>query len=438
MAYTYSGVTGLKAFKIKFPFMKEWKEYKLEDICTKITDGAHSSPIAQVFGYPMFSVKDMLEYGFDYSKCKYISQEDFIALKKSGCVPQKGDVLVAKDGSYLKQIFVCKETKDEAILSSIAIFRPNSLVDSYFLNYLLKSPHVYNYIANNCVSGSALPRIVLKNFKAIKLSIPSFETQTKIVSVLKVLDVKIEVNRRTNDNLEQQAQALFKSWFVDFEPFKNGEFVECELGMIPKGWKVESLSSIAEYVNGLAMQKYRPNDGEVGLPVLKIKELGQGICDTNSELCSPSQIGEKYIIDDGDIIFSWSGTLMVKVWCGGKCGLNQHLFVVKPNNRPKWFVYLWTKHHLDKFVRIAKDKAVTMGHIKRGELDKAKVLIPSLENMNMIDPIMKSIHEKIIKTELQTRILSTLRDTLLPKLMSGELRVPDSDLINEMLDKGIR
>ena len=252
---------------------------------------------------------------------------------------------------------------------------------------------------------------------------PPKEYQQILIGFAESIMHKIEVNRRINDNLEQQAQALFKSWFVDFEPFKNGEFVESELGRIPKGWIIKSLSEIADYVNGLAMQKYRPEDGEIGLPVLKIKELGQGSFDTNSELCSPSLIGEKYIINDGDIIFSWSGTLMVKIWCGGKCGLNQHLFNVVAKDYPNWFAYQWTGHHLDNFIRIAKDKAVTMGHIKRGELDKAKVLIPESHQMNTISDIMKPIHLQMISNELESRRLAELRDTLLPKLMSGELKV---------------
>ena len=275
--------------------------------------------------------------------------------------------------------------------------------------------------------GSAVPSLTVPVIENIDILLPSRDIQDKIVSILKSLDDKIEVNRRINDNLEQQAQALFKSWFVDFEPFNNGEFVESELGMIPKGWNVESLSSIADYVNGLAMQKFRPNEGEIGIPVLKIKELGQGRTDSNSELCSPSLIGEKYTIEDGDIIFSWSGTLMVKIWCGGRCGLNQHLFIVNPLKFPKWYVYQWTKFHLDNFIRIAKDKAVTMGHIKRSELDKAKVLIPDFDSMKRIDSYMKSIHQKMITNELQTRTLASIRDTLLPRLMSGELKVNEID-----------
>ena len=182
--------------------MEEWKTYKLSDLCLKVTDGSHFSPAAQEIGYPMFSVKDMLEYGFDYSKCKRISQADFDIMKSSGCVPEEGDVLVAKDGSYLKQIFVCRQSLDEAILSSIAIFRPDrSKILPDYLCYLIKSPKVYDYISKNCVSGSALPRIVLKAFKEVELEVPSLVTQERIVSKLKCIDEKIILNKRINHNL---------------------------------------------------------------------------------------------------------------------------------------------------------------------------------------------------------------------------------------------
>ncbi len=176
--------------------------YRLEDICSRITDGSHYSPKAVEFGYPMFSVKDMLEYGFSYDNCKRVCEEDFNKLKASGCVPRIGDVLVAKDGSYLKEIFVCREEKEEAILSSIAIFRPcQEKVTSDFLCYLLKSPRVYNYIKNNCVSGSALPRIVLKEFKTVEVDVPDISIQDRITSILRGLDERIILNKKINDNL---------------------------------------------------------------------------------------------------------------------------------------------------------------------------------------------------------------------------------------------
>ena len=394
--------------------MEGWKECKLGEICTKITDGSHFSPQACQTGYPMFSVKDMLEYGFDYSNCKHISAKDFESMKNGDCVPQKGDILVAKDGSFLKQIFECKETKEEeAILSSIAMFRANQdFITPTFLCYLLKSPKVYNYIASNCVSGSALPRIVLKDFKKVSMQVPPLPTQQKIAAILSSLDDKIELNNKINTNLEQQAGALFKNWFVDFAPFG---------GKMPEGWKVGKLSDIADYLNGLAMQKFRPLEDEEGLPVLKIKELRQGCYDESSELCSPSKVRPEYIIHDGDVIFSWSGSLLVDIWCGGTCGLNQHLFKVTSQTYEKWFYYLWTKHHLDKFIFLAADKATTMGHIKREELDKAEVVIPDDKTYQNLTSVIKPFIDEIINNRIENRKLSQIRDGLLPKLMNGEI-----------------
>lgn len=220
------------------------------------------------------------------------------------------------------------------------------------------------------------------------------------------------------------AQAIFKNWFVDFEPFKDGKFVDSELGMIPEGWKVGRLTEIASYMNGLAMQKFPPENNEDSLPVLKIKELGQGFCGTDSDRCS-CNIKDECKIHDGDVIFSWSGTLLVDVWCGGDCGLNQHLFKVTSKDYPKWFYYYWTKHHLREFIHIAKDKAVTMGHIKRGHLEEAMVAIPDNDSMEKAHELFEPILSKMISLRLESSRLSSLRDTLLPRLISGELEVPE-------------
>lgn len=181
---------------------------------------------------------------------------------------------------------------------------------------------------------------------------------------------------------------------------------------------------IADYLNGLAMQKYRPSEDEIGLPVLKIKELRQGSCDSSSELCSPS-IKKEYIVNDGDVIFSWSGSLLVDLWCGDTCGINQHLFKVTSRNYDKWFYYLWTAHHLDRFVAIAADKATTMGHIKREELAKAEVVIPSSEDYQKIGEVISPIIDLIIANRIENRKLAALREELLPKLMSGEIDVSE-------------
>lgn len=176
---------------------------------------------------------------------------------------------------------------------------------------------------------------------------------------------------------------------------------------------------IADYLNGLAMQKYRPSIGETGIRVLKIKELRQGCCDDNSDLCSPN-IKSEYIIHNGDVIFSWSGSLLVDFWCGGICGLNQHLFKVTSSKYDKWFYYAWTKHHLDHFIAVAADKATTMGHIKRNELAKAEVLIPNEIDYNRIGNLLQPIYNLIIANRIENKKLAETRDILLPKLMSGE------------------
>jgi type I restriction enzyme S subunit len=217
-----------------------------------------------------------------------------------------------------------------------------------------------------------------------------------------------------NNNLEQQAKAIFSNEFLTLET-------------LPDGWKQASLIDIADYLNGLAMQKYRPTADETGIPVLKIKELRQGCCDDNSELCSPS-IKSEYIIHDGDVIFSWSGSLLVDFWCGGICGLNQHLFKVTSKNYDKWFYYAWTKHHLDRFIAVAADKATTMGHIKRDELAKAEVLIPNEANYNRIGTLLQPIYDLIIANRIENKRLAETRDILLPRLMSGELDVSDIEI----------
>jgi len=312
---------------------------------------------------------------------------------------------------YFKKIW--QADKDGGCSADVLCFRANEDVDTRFFYYLLSQQAFFDYVMSGS-KGCKMPRGDKKQIMQWGVKLPTFEEQRRIAAILSSLDDKIEVNRRINDNLEQQAQALFRSWFVDFDPFG---------GTMPKDWSEKSLADIAVYMNGLAMQKYPPTATEESLPVLKIKELGQGFCDKSSDSCSKAAIGDKYVITDGDVIFSWSGTLMVKIWTGGECGLNQHLFKVSSSTFPKWFYYLWTKHHNARFVRIAKDKAVTMGHIKRGELDKAKVLVPTEDIMARATAIFTPILDLQIQVNKQMTCLAQLRDTLLPKLMSGEISV---------------
>ena len=277
--------------------------------------------------------------------------------------------------------------------------------DPEFIYYHLKTLDLGNY-----AGGSAVPTLNRNHIHTLPVVVPeNIEDQKRIASILRSLEDKIACNNKINDNLQQQALAIFQQ-----ELLRDGE--------LPGGWTNGSLLDIANYLNGLAMQKFRPAEGEIGLPVLKIKELRQGFCDTGSELCSPG-IKPEYIIHDGDVIFSWSGSLLVDLWCGGTCGLNQHLFKVTSEKYPKWFYYAWTAHHLARFVAIAADKATTMGHIKREELAKAAVVIPDAISMERIGGILQPMYDLIISNRIENRKLSTLRDTILPQLMLGELDV---------------
>ena len=285
-----------------------------------------------------------------------------------------------------------------------------NVLDADFLYYLLTQAalvEALHAIAEQ--STSAYPSIKPSDIEDLEIEIPDLATQKKIADVLGSMDRRITQNTGINNNLYAQAKAIFDNHFVNIDA-------------IPAGWRKGNLLDIANYLNGLAMQKFRPQGNEIGLPVLKIKELRQGSCDDSSELCS-LRIKPEYIIHDGDVIFSWSGSLLVDIWCGGTCGLNQHLFKVTSDIYDKWFYYLWTAHHLARFIAIAADKATTMGHIKREELAKAEVLIPCEEDYTSLTSIMQPVFELIISNRIEARKLAALRDELLPKLMSGEIDV---------------
>lgn len=323
----------------------------------------------------------------------------------------KGDVLVSNIRPYFKKIWMAEYSG--GCSNDVLVFRASEGCDPTFLYYVLANDSFFDY-ATATSKGTKMPRGDKTAIMQYEVSSCDNATQQRIGSLLRSIDKRIVTNKKINDNLYAQAKAIFAQRFTDIET-------------IPDGWKKGSLLTIANYLNGLAMQKYRPNGDEVGLPVLKIKELRQGSCDNSSELCSPN-IKPEYIIHDGDVIFSWSGSLLVDIWCGGTCGLNQHLFKVTSETYDKWFYYLWTAHHLERFIAIAADKATTMGHIKRGELAKAEVLIPSDEDYKEIGSLMNPIFDLIVANRIEARKLAELRDGLLPRLMSGEIDVSEVSL----------
>lgn len=380
----------------------EWKEVTLGEIAIFKTGKLNSNAAISNGEYPFFTCSPetlrINNYAFD---------QEAILLAGNNA-----------DGNFSIKYY---KGKFNAYQRTYVITPIRGKVDIKFLYYAL-SLCLKQF--KNMSQGTSTKFLTVKILNSFSVQLPSISDQRRIASILSSLDRKIELNNKINADLEEMAQAIFKNWFVDFEPFKNGKFVDSELGMIPEGWKVGRLTEIASYMNGLAMQKFPPENNEDSLPVLKIKELGQGFCGTDSDRCS-CNIKDECKIHNGDVIFSWSGTLLVDVWCGGDCGLNQHLFKVTSKDYPKWFYYYWTKHHLQEFIHIAKDKAVTMGHIKRGHLEEAMVAIPDNDSMEKAHELFEPILSKMISLRLESSRLSTLRDTLLPRLMSGELEVPE-------------
>ena len=373
----------------------EWKEVTISDIANLKNGKKRPSEPGVI---PVFGGNGIMDYVNSFNG------EDTIVIGRVGAYC--GCVYLSKGKCWGSDNAIAAKAKEDN--------------DNEYLYYLLSSLNLnYHHI------GGAQPLMTQDIIGRIEVIVPQTkDDQRRIASILSSLDRKIELNNKINADLEEMAQAIFKNWFVDFEPFKDGKFVDSELGMIPEGWRVGRLTEIASYMNGLAMQKFPPENNEDSLPVLKIKELGQGFCGIDSDRCS-CNIKDECKIHNGDVIFSWSGTLLVDVWCGGDCGLNQHLFKVTSKDYPKWFYYYWTKHHLQEFIHIAKDKAVTMGHIKRGHLEEALVAIPDNNSMDKAHELFEPILSKMISLRLENSRLSLLRDTLLPRLMSGELEVPE-------------
>jgi type I restriction enzyme, S subunit len=303
------------------------------------------------------------------------------------------------------------------------------------------------YDINGMDSGSAIPSTSRDEFYRLPVVLPSKVEQVEIAKTLALFDDRISLLRETNTTLESIAQALFKSWFVDFDPVRAKQqgtdpqgmdaataalfpdsFEASELGEVPKGWRVKSLDAIAEYLNGLALQKFPPEENN-WLPVIKISQLRKG--DTTGADRANRNLKPENIIQNGDVLFSWSGSLEVIIWCGGEGALNQHLFKVTSVDYPKWFYYLWTKHHLANFQQIAESKATTMGHIQRKHLTEAKVVVPPADFVAAANPYFEPLIERWIATSIQAQTLATLRDTLLPRLISGQLRLPEAQSLSE-------
>ena len=305
-----------------------------------------------------------------------------------------------------------------------------SISDVDYLYYYLKY-HVKEIEALG--SGTTFKEVSKTAFEKYEISIPSLSVQQKIAAVLSSLDDKIALNKKINAKLEAMAKRLYDYWFVQFDfpneegkPYKSsGGKMEYNATLkrdIPAGWEVGNLYEIADYINGLACQNYRPQDEEIFLPVIKIKEMHEGITSDTEKVSAT--IPEKYIIFDGDILFSWSATLEVMIWTGGKGGLNQHIFKVVPKSYfTKEYVFQQLSSYIVNFQKMAEARKTTMGHITSDHINQSRIVIPPKEVINAFSEKTLPIFNYQLTIQKEIQKLTKLRDRLLPLLMNGQVEV---------------
>ena len=389
--------------------MSSWKSYKLGDIA-EITSSKRIFYSEYVpSGIPFWRSKEVIEKfnRKNISTDLFISNEKYQEIKSKFGVPQQNDILLTSVGTlgipYLVQ-------SDEQFYFKDGNLTWIKNINNELLNPLFLFKWLASSIGRESLSeitiGSTQEALTISGLKTLELLLPPLEEQKAIAEVLSSLDDKIELLHRQNQTLESLAQTLFRQWFIE---------------EAKEEWEEKPLSKIADFLNGLACQKFPPKNDIDKLPVLKIKDLKDGVSE-NSDYAT-SDVKPEYIVNNGDVIFAWSASLMVKIWNGDKCVLNQHLFKVISKDYPKWFYYQWCKYHLDNFIDIASEHATTMGHIKRSDLDEAICLVPNIDELDKMTEQFNPIMEKLEINSIQIQTLENLRDILLPKLLSGEVRV---------------
>ena len=408
----------------------------INELCTKITDGSHFSPEHDENGvYPMYSSKDMLYDGFDDSDVKRISEPVYKKLVKQDCRPLKNDILIIKDGnSYLKRIFKINTDIDAVILSSIAILRPNvKIIDPDFFKYLLRSDSIRNAMANY-VSGAAIPRIVLKDFKKMKLEfISSMKAQQKIASILSAYDNLIQNYKKQIEALQTAASELYKEWFVRFR-FPGWQNANFENG-IPEGWKYLKLSEFGYEVES----GNRPAGGiddslEDGIPSLGAESIDKlGYFDYSNVKLVPREFYVKMKRGhgkDNDILLYKDGAYIGKVtlFRNGfpfkEYAVNEHVFLLRSNNKDYQNYLYFTLNMPQYFTQMQNlNRNAAQPGLARGDLDRIKILVPNEKVIEKFNKLINPMIDNIFSYSKQITNLTQQRDLLLPRLMSGKLEV---------------
>lgn len=403
---------------------------KLADLCIKITDGSHSSPNSQENGYPMLSVKDMKENGFSYNDCKYISKEDYKKMCDSGCKPEINDILIAKDGSYLKHVFVITEEKEQAILSSIGILKPDvSKVNPYYIKYYLSSDFVKNEVAKKYVSGSALPRIILKNFANIEIPYISLDKQNKIVKILKSIDDKIENNNKINVELESMAKTIYDYWFLQFEfPNEDGKPYKSSGGKmvwneelkreIPEGWECCTLSDIIN-ISSTKINSKEIED-RVYVPIEVIPRNRMSFYETvpiekaTTGLCP---------FDAKSILLSNRRVYFHKVSISPYNGVTRDTVIIinpKSNNNLGYVFQLVNSDHFIQYATL-NSYGTEQPVLSPLSVMNYKITYPKDGLDKKYSEYVNEIINKVLLNQKQNQELTYLRDFLLPLLMNGQV-----------------
>ena len=426
--------------------MGEWPEYPLGSFVSPsraICYGIVQPGKPYDCGVPIVRVNNLRDGRVDSSDALRVDPE--IEEKYQRSRLEGGELLLTLVGSMGLSAIVPSELRGWNVARAVGVIPLKESVDRRWLHFVLRSQPSQDFIqthANTTVQAT----FNLRDLARLPIPMPPDDLRLPASELLSSLDDKIALNRHMNETLEAMARAIFKDWFVDFGPTcakaeGRDPYLAPELWDLfpdslddegtPAGWKRKPLDEVAEFLNGLALQRFPATHAEDSLPVIKIAELRGGVTEKSNR--ASCEVPETYVVKDGDFLFSWSGSLLAKFWTGGEGALNQHLFKVSSERYPAWFFSLWVHHHLEEFQAIAASKATTMGHIQRGHLRQAMTSCPPDGVLSTLGLTIDPLVERAIRNELESRTLAQTRDLLLPKLMSGEIRLREAEKAIEAL-----
>ena len=401
--------------------MSEWKEVRLGDVCNifgrigfrgyTINDLVSSKDDGAI----SLSPTNIIDGEINVDKCSYISWNKYY--ESPEIMIFKNDILIVKTGSSYGRTALVKEVKHQMTINPQFVVLKNININPIYLSYYIKSKTFQNQISS-IVVGSAIPTLSQKNLANLYLKIQGSQTQQEIAGILSSLDAKIETNNKLNEKMEEMAQAIFKSWFVDFEPFKDKPFHETELGMIPEGWEVGSLSDIATITMGQSPCGTSYNENGEGIIFYQGRtEFGFRFPSVRLYTTAPSRFAEV-----GSTLMSVRAPVGDINMALLRCCIGRGVASIKSNCDCDSYIYYLMKS-LKKRFDIYNGEGTVFGSVGRDTLRGLLITIPPSSVISDFEMNISKIDSRIKTNELESQRLAYLRDTLLPRLMSGELIV---------------